>query len=190
MSIKTFTTAACAVALGIAWAVTPALAQETPKDKAERKADQIERKGEQKADETRAKAEEKADRVRANSEGKTDTMGNKAERTWDKTKAKTREMTDKVKDKVSGPDADRTTATGHMSTEYRTAQQALRDKGFDPGPIDGVHGPRTTAAIREFQAKEKLPVTGNLDAETRQHLMASTPAASPATEVPQKRQMR
>jgi peptidoglycan hydrolase-like protein with peptidoglycan-binding domain len=180
--MKKMTTAACAVALGFAWAIAPAIAQEAPKDKAERKADQIEQKGEQKAAETKAKAEQKADKVRANAEGKTDTMGNKAERAWDKTKAKTHEMTDKVKDKMSRDDS--------SGGDVRAAQQALRDKGFDPGPIDGMKGPRTTAAIKEFQQKENLPATGTLDSQTRTQLMASVPSASPAAEPSTKRQTR
>ena len=54
---------------------------------------------------------------------------------------------------------------------------------FNPGPIDGLMGPRTSAALREFQQKEDLKETGRLDAETRAHLMASSgaPAASPAS---------
>ena len=44
-------------------------------------------------------------------------------------------------------------------------------------------GPRTTAAVSDFQKKENLTVTGQLDAETNARLMASAPpAASPATE--------
>jgi hypothetical protein len=177
--MKKMTTAACALALGIAWAAAPAIAQDTTKDKAERKADQIEQKGDQKAAETKAKADEKADKVRANAaEGKTDTMGDKMDRAWDKTKAKTRE----VKDKVLGHN-------GRASGDVRSAQQALRDRGFDPGPIDGVMGPRTTAAVKDFQQKENLNVTGGLDADTHARLASSTPpAASPASEPNTKRQ--
>ncbi len=165
--MKKITTAACALALGIAWAAAPAIAQDTTKEKAERKADQIEQKG-----------DEKADKVRANAEGKTDTMGDKMDRAWDKTKAKTRE----VKDKVLGHN-------GRASGDVRSAQQALRDRGFDPGPIDGVMGPRTTAAVKDFQQKENLSVTGSLDADTNARLASSTPpAASPASEPNSKRQ--
>jgi peptidoglycan hydrolase-like protein with peptidoglycan-binding domain len=42
-------------------------------------------------------------------------------------------------------------------------------------------GPRTSATIREFQQKENLTATGQLDAETRSKLMAGAPSASPAT---------
>ncbi len=31
------------------------------------------------------------------------------------------------------------------------AQQGLTDLGFDPGPVDGVYGPRTAAAVRAFR---------------------------------------
>jgi hypothetical protein len=186
--MKKMTTAACALALGLAWAAAPAIAQETTKEKAERKADQIEQKADQKAnkieqkadqkaDEVKAKADQKADKVRDKADGKTDTMGDKAERAWDKTKAKTKEMGHKAKDAVSG--------NGNMraSADVRSAQQALKGRGFNPGPIDGVQGPRTTAAVRDFQQKENLTVTGNLDAETNARLMAAAPpAASPATE--------
>jgi Skp family chaperone for outer membrane proteins len=177
--MRSILTAACALALGIAWSTAPAIAQDTTKEKAEKKAQQIEQKGEQKAEETKAKADEKADKVRAKAEDKTDSTGNKMERAWDKTKAKTEEMTGKMKDKVSGH-------KGHearMSGDVRSAQQALLDKGFDPGPVDGVKGAKTTAAIKDFQQKNNLTVTGMLDPETRDRLMASSlPSASPGTE--------
>jgi len=33
----------------------------------------------------------------------------------------------------------------------RSAQERLKSVGFDPGPIDGVNGPRTKAAAKSFQ---------------------------------------
>jgi Putative peptidoglycan binding domain len=177
-------TAACALALGFAWSVAPAIAQETPKKDAERKADQIEKQTEQKADkiesdarrkasETRTKGDAEADRVRGKTDS-SDTAGGKMDRAWEKTKAKTRDMTDKAKDKMGAGD--------HAMSDVRDAQRALKAKGFDPGPIDGKMGPRTSAAVKEFQGKENLTETGTLDAETQARLMASgSPAASPAT---------
>jgi peptidoglycan hydrolase-like protein with peptidoglycan-binding domain len=50
--------------------------------------------------------------------------------------------------------------------EIAKVQQSLTDKGLHPGSIDGVMGPQTRGAIREYQKSEKLPVTGRLDAET------------------------
>jgi hypothetical protein len=61
-------------------------------------------------------------------------------------------------------------ATGASSAQPagdpKGAQQTLRTRGFDPGRIDGVVGPRTSKAIREFQKANKLPETGKLDADT------------------------
>ena len=45
-------------------------------------------------------------------------------------------------------------------------QQALKDKGFDPGSTDGLMGPRTTAALATYQKSEKLSATGTMDADT------------------------
>lgn len=45
-------------------------------------------------------------------------------------------------------------------------QQALKDKGFDPGGTDGVMGPRTAAALKAYQKSEKLPATGTMDGDT------------------------
>lgn len=48
----------------------------------------------------------------------------------------------------------------------RTAQEALQQAGIDVGPIDGVLGPRTQAALREFQKQHKLAQSGQLDEQT------------------------
>ena len=57
-------------------------------------------------------------------------------------------------------------ASAASSEEIRKVQQSLIDKGYDAGPVDGVLGPRTRAGIRQYQASEKLTVTGHLDVET------------------------
>ncbi len=44
--------------------------------------------------------------------------------------------------------------------DTRAIQRRLRDAGFDPGQIDGVVGPKTRAAIREFQRARGLSVDG------------------------------
>jgi len=46
------------------------------------------------------------------------------------------------------------------------AQRSLSQLGYDPGPIDGIWGPRTEKAIKKFQQNNKLVVTGNLDEQT------------------------
>jgi peptidoglycan hydrolase-like protein with peptidoglycan-binding domain len=57
--------------------------------------------------------------------------------------------------------------------QVRRVQQALQAKGMNPGPADGVAGPRTQQAVREFQKEQSLPQTGRLDAQTLQRLGVS-----------------
>lgn len=52
------------------------------------------------------------------------------------------------------------------SHTVREVQRALKDNGCNPGPIDGIDGPRTHAAIREYQKKENLNENGRLGPET------------------------
>ncbi|RME95257.1 MAG: murein L,D-transpeptidase [Verrucomicrobia bacterium] len=56
------------------------------------------------------------------------------------------------------------------------AQLVLIRHGFSPGPIDGLFGEQTAAALAAFQEKSGLPVTGRLDADTRARLLIEAPA--------------
>lgn len=49
---------------------------------------------------------------------------------------------------------------GDGGMRVRRIQQALDSAGFDPGKIDGDFGSHTDAAVRNFQASEKLLVDG------------------------------
>jgi peptidoglycan hydrolase-like protein with peptidoglycan-binding domain len=72
-----------------------------------------------------------------------------------------------------------------VSRERVTAvQQALKDRGHDPGEIDGALGPKTRAALREFQKKEGLKVTGRLDSATLARLGIGTTGTAAATTQP------
>jgi hyperosmotically inducible periplasmic protein len=51
-------------------------------------------------------------------------------------------------------------------------QQALKAKGFDPGPIDGVIGLRTVSALKDYQKSENLAMTGRMDRDTAAKLGA------------------
>jgi LysM repeat protein len=51
--------------------------------------------------------------------------------------------------------------------QHAGIQVALRAHGLYLGPIDGHVGPMTVAAIRAFQQKARLPVTGLADVRTR-----------------------
>ena len=81
-------------------------------------------------------------------------------------------------------------ARGGNRDQVRAAQQALKDKGHDPGSVDGVMGPKTQAALKDFQKSQGIQDTGRLDAETMSKLGVegrssasgqSSPAASPST---------
>ncbi len=52
------------------------------------------------------------------------------------------------------------------SEKVRKLQQALQDQGADPGPIDGIVGPETREALRDFQQEEGIAATGQLDRQT------------------------
>jgi hypothetical protein len=52
-------------------------------------------------------------------------------------------------------------------------QRALRDAGYDPGPIDGMIGSGTMAAVNRYQADKELPVTKYLTLETLESLGVS-----------------
>jgi hypothetical protein len=59
-----------------------------------------------------------------------------------------------------------------VSDAVRAAQQMLDKQGLDVGPIDGILGPRTRAALRTFQQQQQLTQTGKLDPETLRALDA------------------
>lgn len=48
--------------------------------------------------------------------------------------------------------------------------------GYDPGPIDGLNGPKTTSAILVFQQEEKLPPDGVVGSETQKALLSAVSA--------------
>jgi Putative peptidoglycan binding domain/PLD-like domain len=55
--------------------------------------------------------------------------------------------------------------------EIQVAETHLRDFGFDPGPVDGRYTAETQAAVRGYQARYGLPVSGLLDYTTRLQLL-------------------
>lgn len=62
--------------------------------------------------------------------------------------------------------------------ENKAIQQALKDKGYDPGPIDGVVGPKTRAAVKKFQSDNDLQATGQLDEKTLDKLNVESKSAT------------
>jgi peptidoglycan hydrolase-like protein with peptidoglycan-binding domain len=58
------------------------------------------------------------------------------------------------------------------SVDIKEAQKALKHNGHDPGLIDGVIGPHTSAALMAYQKEQGLSVTGRLDDATLAKLEA------------------
>ena len=52
------------------------------------------------------------------------------------------------------------------STTIREVQQTLHKRGFRAGPIDGIMGPSTQAALKSFQQSQNLETTGQLNRQT------------------------
>lgn len=61
-------------------------------------------------------------------------------------------------------DRPKTTTGSHAAV--MTMQQALKDKGFDPGPLDGIAGPRTASALKAYQKSQNLAMTGTMNDDT------------------------
>jgi Putative peptidoglycan binding domain len=169
-----FATAALAAAMSLSLSAIPAIgadSDKTVKEKAVDAKDTIKEKAVDAKDTIKEKAVEAKDKIKEKTTEAKDKVKEKVHRTEDKADAKVERAKDKMAAK-SDPDV-------------RQAQMTLKEKGHDPGPIDGIMGPRTRSAVRSFQKAENLKVTGRLDSETKPRLMASTgmstPAASPAT---------
>ena len=64
-------------------------------------------------------------------------------------------------------------ATDRLLTagDIQVAQEHLLAFGFDPGPVQGVFTAETQAAVRAYQSRYGLPVSGLLDERTRRGLL-------------------
>ncbi len=60
--------------------------------------------------------------------------------------------------------------TARADEALRRVQQSLRDQGFYYGPIDGSPGDETTQALRRYQIRNGLTVSGQLNDETRRSI--------------------
>jgi peptidoglycan hydrolase-like protein with peptidoglycan-binding domain len=179
MPMKTMTTFAIAVALGAAWSVAPAMAQTTTTTPPVEQKETVGEKVERGVDKTKEKAGELKDKVVDTTKKAKDKVVDTTKKTKDKIVDKTDKATDKAADKTEKATDKLATKTEKM--DVRSAQTTLKDKGFDPGPIDGIHGPRTSAAVRDFQTKEGLPATGRLDNETMTRLTGTVRTGSDGT---------
>ena len=76
--------------------------------------------------------------------------------------------------------ADATLRSGDSGETVTQVQTGLTALGFDPGPADGSYGPKTEAAVVEFQNAKKLDADGVVGPDTAQALNAAL-AALPAS---------
>lgn len=75
-----------------------------------------------------------------------------------------------------GPSAPQVATSGASGHSPRVAemQSNLARLGYDPGPVDGLFGPRTSAAIREFQQDHGLTPDGRLTQDVAVHVAQQT----------------
>ncbi len=66
--------------------------------------------------------------------------------------------------------AQQAASTSPSTEEVRQLQEVLRDQLLYDGNIDGIAGPQTRAALRAFQTREQLQITGTLNQATRNAL--------------------
>jgi hypothetical protein len=48
----------------------------------------------------------------------------------------------------------------------KQAQQALKDKGIEAGPVDGQLGPLTQQGLKQYQEQQNIQASGQLDQQT------------------------
>ncbi|MDJ0893795.1 MAG: peptidoglycan-binding protein [Alphaproteobacteria bacterium] len=63
-----------------------------------------------------------------------------------------------IRSGARGPRVVATTMSDHQLVS--AIQRTLSRLGYDPGPVDGVHGPKTLRAIEDFERDNGLPLSG------------------------------
>ena len=61
-----------------------------------------------------------------------------------------------------------------MNPLIKKVQEALLERGYDPGKIDGINGPKTKKAIMAFQTNSGLDPDGLVGPLTKNRLFAET----------------
>jgi peptidoglycan hydrolase-like protein with peptidoglycan-binding domain len=185
--MKKLLTTLWAVALAAVWTVGapgPVAAQ----DKAEQTKDKVQSTGETAKDKMQSAGETMKDKLQSAGETTKDKLQSAGETAKEKlqsagetAKEKLVETKDKIKAKMHGSDK----GTVKSEADVKAAQQALMDKGYNPGPVDGKMGPKTRAALTSYQKAEGMQATGRLDSDTVAKLgVSSAPSASPPSTEP------
>ncbi len=79
---------------------------------------------------------------------------------------------------TSGMSGSSHSANRGSGSHVKEVQQALKDKGYDPGPIDGVMGAKTKEALKSFQSASNLSATGTLNSQTAEKLGVQSSSSS------------
>lgn len=76
--------------------------------------------------------------------------------------------------------------SGSKGAAVEALQKKLIAQGINPGPIDGVFGPKTADAVKRFQERKGLTADGIAGPKTLTALgLMDAPAAPPAASPPQ-----
>jgi len=70
---------------------------------------------------------------------------------------------------------------GSQGGPVTECQTRLKNWGYYDGPVDGIYGPSTFQAVKNFQRKNGLPVDGIVGAQTWSALGLGTPTTAPST---------
>ncbi len=65
---------------------------------------------------------------------------------------------------------------GSTGDDVREVQRRLKNWGYYDGAVDGVYGPKTFQAVKDFQAKHGISTTGTVGPQTRAALGMPTAA--------------
>ena len=76
------------------------------------------------------------------------------------------------------------------SEAVKELQQALNDQGYSAGPVDGIMGPQTQSAVRNYQEAQGMQASGEVDQETLSSLGLSEASIAAFEEQPQQQQQQ
>ena len=69
----------------------------------------------------------------------------------------------KATPKTRNSSRSRAVQQGPSRTRMKEIQTALKERGYNPGPVDGQWGSRSSAALKQFEKDHQLPADGKLD---------------------------
>ncbi len=78
---------------------------------------------------------------------------------------------------------------GSKGDIVREIQTKLSELGFDPGPVDGLYGPKTKKAVARFQKNKKIDIHGTVGPKSLKALGIKVKTAGPKKERKQFREL-